>query len=404
MTAIQHPIEQARQLFVEGIQSFEAGRYADARQKFEASLALVPSRASTLTNLALTQMRLGEPEAALGALDQVIALEPDNADAWFQRGVALGELARHEAALASYDKSLSIRPDQPAVWFRHGETLQRLERPERALASYDKVLALDPKHAQAWSQRGGILQDAKRLDEAAAAFEQAIAHGGDKDLNAYFLAAARGRDAPAAAPRHYVEPMFDDYAGKFDEHLVQVLHYRAPAVLAEHLKTMATRRFVRALDLGCGTGLCGPLIKPIAGELDGVDVSSQMLDKARVLGVYDDLVHAEMLDYLRDTKRRYDLVLSADVFVYVGDLDAVFAGVRRVMVEGGMHCFTAEAAADETDFVLTPGLRYAHSQRYLRKLAARHGFTVEKIVNQPIREDQRHPIPGLYVYLTLPQR
>ena len=74
------------------------------------------------------------------------------------------------------------------------------------------------------------------------------------------------------------------------------------------------------------------------------------------------------------------------------------------MPEGGVYCFTAEAAHDDTDFELTPGLRYAHSQRYLRELAARHGFTVAKLVQQPIREDQRQPVAGLYVYLTLPQR
>ncbi len=397
----QADTERARQLFVEGIECFEAGRYADAEHKFESSLALVPSRASTLTNLALARLRLGKAEQALALLEQVTAIEPDNADAWFQRGIALGELGRHADALASHEKALAMQPDRPALWFRRGQTLQRLERPEQALASYDKVIELDPGHAQAWSQRGGILQDSKRPDEAAAAFEQAIALGADRDINGYFLAAARGRDAPATAPRHYVELMFDDYAERFDEHL-RVLNYQAPAVLTAHLKTLAPAGFRRALDLGCGTGLCGPLLASMVEKLDGVDLSTRMLEQAGALGVYDHLEHAEMLDYLHETERRYDLVLAADVYIYVGELDASFAGVRRVMSAGGVYCFSAEAADDSVDFVLTPGLRYAHSQRYLRELAARHGFEVVKIVQHPIREDQRQPVAGFYVILKLP--
>jgi predicted TPR repeat methyltransferase len=393
--------EQAKALFVEGIQCFEASRFAEAEQKFQASLALVPGRPSVLTNLAVTRIKLGRPAEALGALEQVLALEPDSADVWFHRGVALADLGRHEEALACHDKALGVEPERSETWFRRGQTLQRLERPELALASYDKAVALDPRFAQAWSNRGGILLDFKRLDEAAASFEQAIANGADTELNGYFLASARGRGAPANAPKQYVEFLFDEYAEKFDEHLVRVLNYQAHTVLIEHLEQIARRRFASALDLGCGTGLCGPLVKPMTEQLDGVDLSRNMLDKAGALGVYEHLEHADICHYLQTTQRRYDLVLSADVYIYVGDLDAVFAGVRRVMAEDGVYCFTAEAADAATDFVLTPGLRYAHSERYLRELAARHGFEVIRIVQHPIREDQRQPIAGLYAYLRL---
>ncbi len=252
------------------------------------------------------------------------------------------------------------------LWFRRGQTLQRLERPELALASYDKAVAIDPSHAQAWSNRGAILQDFKRLDEAAASFEKAIANGADAELNSYFLASARGRDAPANAPKQYVEGLFDQYAEKFDEHL-RVLNYRAPNVLTEQLMQIAGRRFAAALDLGCGTGLCGPLLKPMADRLDGVDLSRNMLDKARALGVYDDLVHADIGEYLRTTPQRYDLVVSADVYIYVGDLDAVFAGVRRVMVDGGVYCFTAEAARPRDRLRADAG----SALRALRALSAR---------------------------------
>lgn len=393
--------ERAKQLFVEALGCFEAGHFEDAEQRFLSSLDLLPGRVSTLVNLAATRLELARPQEALGAADQVLAIEPDNLDAWFHRGSALGQLGRHAEALASYEKLLAIDGHLAQPWFRHGQTLQSLDRHEQALASYGRALEIDPGLAQAWSNRGGILRETMRLEEAAHAFKHAIAHGGDVELNAYFLASVDARAVPASAPGHYVESLFDDYAGQFDEHLVRVLNYRAHIVLAKHLEGLARGRFKSALDLGCGTGLCGPLVKPMAERLTGVDLSSRMLDKARALGVYDHLVQADIVDYLRTTDRSYDLVLAADVFIYVGELSPVFAAAYQSLNAAGIFCFSAELAQrDDQDFELLPSLRYAHSQRYLRELAAQHRFEIVKLLREPMREDQRRSIEGLFVYLT----
>ncbi len=202
------------------------------------------------------------------------------------------------------------------------------------------------------------------------------------------------------APGHYVETLFDDYAEQFDAHLVGTLGYRAHDTLVKHLAALGRGPFRSTLDLGCGTGLCAPLLKPMTQRLEGVDLSSLMLDKAQALGLYDRLVHADIVDHLQGTDERYDLVTAADVFIYVGDLEPVFAALGRTLEANGLFCFSAECAADEAvDFELLPSLRYAHSERYLRALAERHGFDLLQLIRAPIREDQREPIHGMYVYL-----
>ncbi|MBA2723120.1 MAG: tetratricopeptide repeat protein [Methylibium sp.] len=399
--ATTDPFERAKTLFFDGLACFGARRFAEAQQHFLAALALVPGRVSVLANLAATQLALSRPQEALESADQVLAVEPDNRDAWIHRASALGDLGRHEEALAGHDKVLALDGGLAEIWLRRGQTLQSLNRHDEALVSYERALAIDPTRARAWSNLGGILREAKRLDEAAHAFEQAIAHGANAELNGYYLASVGGRNAPATAPKNYVQPLFDDYAGEFDQHLVEVLHYRAHKVLIGHLERLSPRRFESALDLGCGTGLCGPLVKPMARQLTGVDLSGRMLDKARALGVYEQLVQAEIVEYLSTTNERFDLVLAADVFIYVGDLAPVFAAVHRVLEAGGMFCFSAELAGSEArDFELLPSLRYAQSERYLRELAARHGFEVTRLLCEPVREDQRKSIDGMFVYLT----
>ena len=427
------PFEQAKHLFLQGLRDFEAGRLQEAERAFEASLELLPGRVSTLVNLGATKLRLSKPLEALGALDQALAREPGDRDAWGHRGEALARLGRYEEALASCDKAIAIDAgflpalqgramvltrlrryeealiacDQLAallpwngeVWQHRGQTLQKLGRHAEALLSYDKALSLNRGLAEAWSLRGGILKDQRRFDEAVECFREALAQGGDAELNEYFLASLVGRDAPASAPQRYVQSLFDDYADTFDEHLVNVLRYEAHRFLVDNLRGVGPERFGAALDLGCGTGLCGPLIKPVVQRLDGVDLSPLVLDKARALGIYEQLVQGDLVEHLRGTPQTYDLVLSADVFIYVGDLEPVFAGVSRVMNRGGVFCFSVEYAGDEQTFQLTMQQRYAHSERYVRQLAERHAFETVKMLRHAIREDQREPIAGLYFYL-----
>jgi predicted TPR repeat methyltransferase len=208
---------------------------------------------------------------------------------------------------------------------------------------------------------------------------------------------------PQAPPRGHVQGLFDDYAGQFDAHLLQVLHYRGHQVLVEELRRAAgARRFEHALDLGCGTGLAGEPLRALAVRLDGVDIAANMLEQARAKHVYDRLEQADAVSYLASTDQRYDLVAAADVFTYLGALDEVFAGVARVLRSGGLFAFSAEVADDDgdADIVLRASLRYAHARRYLERLAREHGFTVLSLQRRPFREDRQVMLRAWYGVLS----
>jgi predicted TPR repeat methyltransferase len=425
--------DAAKQAFFDGVAHLEAARWAEGEAALRRSLLHLPGRPSTLQNLAFALLRQDRPAEALAALEPVLAAEPDSADAWahraeallalardheaaaslgrllalapdrhaawLQRGLALSRLQRQAEALACYEQLCERQPAHAHAWLRRGQALQALDRHDEALPCFERATAADPTLAEAWSHRGAMLKDRLQLDEAAHCFRQALAHGGDTALNQYLLASVTGEAAPAQSPRPYVRFLFDSYAGDFDAHLVQVLHYDAPRRLVDGLAAQGFSHFDAALDLGCGTGLCGEALRGRCGRLDGVDLAPQMLARARERGVYDDLVEAEIGEHLRATEMRYQLVLAADVFIYVGDLAAVFDGVHRVLVPGGLFSFSAERADDAHDFRLLPTSRYAHSRRYLEALASCTGFTVCRIDEQPLREDQRRPVAGLYVTL-----
>jgi predicted TPR repeat methyltransferase len=352
--------EQARSFFQQGLAHYQAGRWAQAEQQFAASLAILPGRVSSLVNLGAARLKLGRIDDALAVLDEALVLEPDSADALAHRGTALAELGRHGEALAAFDRSL----------------------------------ALDPAQGLAWSHRGSLLRELGRLDEAAVSYERAIQNGADPELTGFYLAALRGDQAPPM-PLPYVQALFDGYAGDFESHL-DALGYDAPAVLA---KGLAGRRFQRGLDLGCGTGACAKHLAPLCEALDGVDLSQAMVDRSRATGAYASVTQAELVAYLQAATQQWDLAVAADVLIYVGALDALFAALATRMAPGGVFAFTVERAPDTKDVVLRPSLRYAHSAASLRRLAQAHGFTVQRMDERAVREEQRVPVPGLFCWL-----
>lgn len=393
------PFALARRHFGEGVAHAEAGRLDEAERSFTEALALAPGRPSVLANLGIVRLRAGRADQALAPLAQAVQAQPDNVDAWAHQGLAHAALGDHAAAVVSLDRALALASDRAVLWLHRATSLAQLDQAEAAGAALDRALELDDTLADAWTQRGHLLRDAGRPGEAAACFERALACGGDAALNRYYLAAVRAGDTPGAPPRAYVETLFDQYAADFDQHLVRTLGYRGHERLIDELVQLGPRAYASALDLGCGTGLCGPLLRRIAARVDGVDLSAAMLEKARALGVYTRLVHADVAEYVAGSDERHDLVVAADVFIYVGRLEAVFEGVARVLERGGVFGFTVEIAADDHEVELLPSLRYAHAPSYLRELAGRFGFEVARFTRAPLREDQREHQDALYAML-----
>ncbi|MCY7314452.1 MAG: tetratricopeptide repeat protein [Rubrivivax sp.] len=391
--------DQARERFLAGVVSQEAGHWAAAEAHYRASLALLPERPSALCNLGTTLLQAGRADEALPLLVRATQLTPDDGAAWAHQGMALVALQRDEEALSALTTALQAGQDRADLHWQRTQALLRLGRPEQAQTACAAVLALAPDDAVAWALNGSLLKDLGRSAQAITALQRAIALGADTAVNAYLLASLQGHGAPPQPPAGYVQSLFDGYAAGFDAHLIDKLRYCAPAVLGRHLRTSG-RRFASALDLGCGTGLCAPELRPLAERLTGVDLSSAMLEQARARGLYDRLVQRDIgAHLLAEAPAQHDLVLAADVFIYVGALDTVFAGVRRALQPGGLFCFSVEQADDTVDHTLRPSSRYAHSARYLQSLAASHGFVVQRLWQDAVRNDQGQAVAGLYAAL-----
>lgn len=273
----------------------------------------------------------------------------------------------HAAAAELMLSAMELAPGWVLGWFRLGEFHEAAGETCAAEKAWRTTLALDP------------------ADHAGAALRLALI----------------GADAqPTAPPSAFVEGLFDEYADRFDASLTGALGYRAPELLERAIRRAAPgRQFPRALDLGCGTGLMGVRLRSLVGKLEGQDISSAMLRKAEARGVYDRLDKSD-LQMLALDPASVDLVTAADVFIYLGALDRVFATVAGGLSAGGLFAFSVEALDADGGFRLRETRRYAHSEAYLRETLASVGLTPAALERDTIRKDRNEPVAGLIVIAT----
>jgi len=372
-------------------------RLADAVASYERALALRPDVPEAWCNRAIALLDLGEAGAALASSERALAARPAWPQALCVRANALFQLRQFESALRGYDDAIRFDANLAEAHTGRGLSLQKRGHAHEALACFERALALRPAHAQGHRQRADALLALGRRDEAIAAYQHARAlmqEAGEDASQFEFTLAALGIGAPPErAPGAYVKALFDQYAGHFDQHLTGVLGYRTPQLIAQALARHVTGTELASVDLGCGTGLCASFLRPRSQRLLGVDLSDKMLAKARATGLYDELVCADIGSCLEGQKASFDLAVAADVLVYFGSLDALFAQVRAALRPGGWFCFSTEAG-DGGDVALLPSNRYAHALSYLERLAAAHGFTVVEAERAAVRSENGAAIDG----------
>ena len=260
------------------------------------------------------------------------------------------------------EQALERAPDWPPALFALGEARAKLGDANGAAEAFRASLVADPADALGAAGRLALL----------------------------------GEGEPARGlPRAYIARLFDDYAQRFDRHLVEELAYRGPALIAAAIDAAAPgRRFVRALDLGCGTGLAGAPLRPRVERLEGVDLSSTMLAKARERGLYDALEVGDIVDHLRRFNAAFDLIVAADTLVYCGDLRPVFAAAAAALVPDGLFAFTLEAFVGE-GYRLDETMRFAHARSHVEASAAAAALRPLIVEAASMRREKGVDAPGL---------
>lgn len=352
-----------------------AGRADEAEPGYRRALALEPELAEAHFNLGRLLLERGDASDAEAALRVLAERDPNDASVQSYLGDSLFAQARLHEALEAYRRTRALQPANPAAAFDEGKALEFLNRVDEAVACYRRAAELDPASTSAREALARALADAGRREEAVASVNEWLAREPGNATARHVLASLGGAETPERASDDYVRETFDRFAGDFDQTLAR-LGYRAPALLVAALALAVgePKCDLDVLDAGCGTGLCGPLVRPWARRLEGVDLSARMLEQARRRGGYDALHEAELGAFLAAHERTWDAIVSADTLCYFGTLDDVLAAAACALRPGGRLLFTLERHDGSGDSHLGPHGRYAHAPTYVTGALTRAGF------------------------------
>ena len=390
-------------LHYSGMAAYREGRVAEAIALVRQSLASAPAQPDWHSNLGIMLQAQDDVDGAIAAFQRAIDLDPAHANAHNNLGVLLRVSGRLTEAEALYRSAIALNPDYADAYHNLAIVLDLTDRAPEAAMAHFKALTLQPENPNAWRQLAlaycliGEREKAVQLCE-----EWLVLYPGNPHAE-HTLAACSGRDVPPRAPDAYVEEVFDSFAESFEAKL-EKLHYRAPGLVASALAASGApaRGNLDVLDLGCGTGLCGPLLAPYARRLVGVDLSRGMLQHASGKGVYHELVQGELTAYLAQRADAYDVIVSADTLVYFGALEPVFAAAVSALRPGGVFIFTVEEALDPAStqtYHLQPHGRYTHAPSYVERLLVTVGLH-PAIGRAELRKESGLPVAGLVIRAT----
>ncbi|HEX6842548.1 MAG TPA: tetratricopeptide repeat protein [Stellaceae bacterium] len=387
-----------------GVLKHRQGASEEAVALIRRALALAPSP-DLHNNLGNVLLQSGEPEAAAAAYRRVVELRPDDAAAHHNLGIALQAMDQPAEAEAALERAIELEPRQALFHYSAAMLWLRRGVPEMALPLLQVALALDPKFSQAHLARiRAIRRMGNQPGVALKAVTEWLTLEPDNPMAQHFRAVFSG-EVPPRASDAFVRHIFDKYAASFDTHLGR-LAYRAPQLLQAAIAPVIgePRAALDILDAGCGTGLCGPLLRPFARRLVGVDLAEAMLTKARERDLYDELSAGELTAFIAAQPHSYDVIVSADTLVYFGDLAAVTHAAAGALRAGGVFAFSLERSAQATDlgYRLEDHGRFSHHPDYVRRILTDAGLAVTSMEAATPRNEGGVPVDGLVVVARKP--
>jgi predicted TPR repeat methyltransferase len=383
-----------------GLCRYQRGLHEEGIERVSRALALAPEHVEARNNLGNMCLERGRLDEAEAAYRRVLAAHPDHTAALTNLGIVLRRRDDGPGAEAAFRRALELDPGHGEAHHNLGSLLRDTGRPEEALTQFQRALMLRPYDGESYRRVGLILSALGRREEAEEIYRSWLKLEPQSPLAQHYLAACTGVGVPRRASDIYVQRTFDGFAASFDVVLAR-LQYRAPALVAQTVAALrgAPGADLDVLDAGAGSGLCAEGLRPYARRLVGVDLSPGMLAKARERGGYDALDVGELTAYMSERPGAFDLVASADTFVYLGELVTPIAAAARTLRPGGHLVFTLEREdeAPPGGFRLNHHGRYGHGEAYVRRVLVEAGLEIVAIERVHLRLEAQRPVEGMLV-------
>jgi predicted TPR repeat methyltransferase len=389
-----------RERLGQAMHTHQSGNLEEAERSYRSLLAEFPDDADALHLLGVVRFQNDAGEEGLDFVKRSLERDPVNAHAWNNLGNMHMHLQQGQEAEQAYRRATTLDGAAAPAWYNLALIHLRRSQPEEALACLRAATRAKRDFTNALQALGQTYYRLGRPQESCDVYRQWAEEDPDNPIPRHLLAANSGDQVPERADENYIVKTFDEFADHFDQKLEQLGYCGAQLVAANLVHHRFYQRGCAAvLDAGCGTGWCGPLMKSTAGRLVGVDLSKNMLERARARRVYDELHEGELTAFMASRPDSFDIIVASDVLIYFGKLAQALNAARAALRPGGLLCFSVEALVTPEpgeDYRLEPHGRYAHELEYIKRELTGAGFPETHIYSAVVRYELGRPV---YAYV-----
>ena len=144
-----------------------------------------------------------------------------------------------------------------------------------------------------------------------------------------------------AADSEELEGIYKKWASNYDYDVVELAGYVGHLITSSLLISKLKNKKAKILDAGCGTGLVGEILfENNYKNIEGVDFSQEMLDKAIQKQVYQSLRLVDLTKNLDYEDNLFDSIICAGTFTCGHIGPKVLLEMVRITKKGGYICFT----------------------------------------------------------------
>jgi len=144
-----------------------------------------------------------------------------------------------------------------------------------------------------------------------------------------------------AADSQELEGIYKKWASDYDYDVLELAGYVGHLITSSLLLSKIKNKKAKILDAGCGTGLVGEILfENNYKNIEGVDFSQEMLDKAIQKQVYQSLRLVDLTKNLDYEDNLFDSIICAGTFTCGHIGPKVLLEMVRITKKGGYICFT----------------------------------------------------------------
>jgi predicted TPR repeat methyltransferase len=361
--------------FYRAILALDHQELEEAEKAFQHVLDLDAEHVDTLVNLGVIALKRDQGQIAIDYFTKALALDPEHVEARNNMAATFIHHDRFENALTHYAVLLEKDPEDLEYRYNTGVAEMALGHLNKALTHFETLLRASPHHFEALINSAAIHTRLNKRHLAITLLQQAHRINPNDSACQFMLNALTNQTSAINACPEYTQNLFNSYALYYDQHMQNTLHYAIPQHIEEELRTCTGISWPveRTLDLGCGTGLSGVVLQAFSEHLTGVDLSFKMLQQAKTKQVYDEVVESEIIAFLTRETSSYNIIVSADVLPYLGELDTLFQAIRARLTPSGVFIFNIEISSQES-WMLQENARFCHHPDYILSLMTRYQF------------------------------